>query len=75
VENTAPSPGGAACAGGLFPAGPRNIFSVSNHDLAPDGKCIAALVADDANGEKPPTRLTFLLNFFDEPRRRVPTGK
>jgi hypothetical protein len=31
-----------------------------------DGKRFAAFVADDANGEKPPTHLTFLLNFFDE---------
>jgi hypothetical protein len=32
-------------------------------------------VADDANGQKPLTHLTFLLNFFDELRRKVPTGK
>jgi serine/threonine-protein kinase len=42
------------------------------YDLAPDGKRLAAMLADDANGEKPPTHLTFLLNFFDELRRRAP---
>ena len=42
------------------------------YDLAPDGKRLAAFVADDANGEKLPTHLTFLLNFFDELRRKVP---
>jgi hypothetical protein len=46
-----------------------------NYDLAPDGKRLAAMIPDDANGEKPPTHLTFLLNFFDELRRRAPAGK
>jgi serine/threonine-protein kinase len=45
------------------------------YDLAPDGKRLAAMVADDASGEKPTTNLTFLLNFFDELRRRAPEGK
>ena len=43
-----------------------------NYDLAPDGKRLAAMVADDANAGKPPTHLTFLLNFFDELRRKAP---
>ena len=47
----------------------------SNYDLAPDGKRLAALVADNADGEKPLTHLTFLLNFADELRRKAPTGK
>lgn len=42
--------------------------------LAPVG-ATAAMLADDANGEKPPTHLTFLLNFFDELRRRAPATK
>jgi hypothetical protein len=46
-----------------------------NYDLAPDGKRLAAFVADDAKGEKPLTHLTFLLNFFDELRRKAPVGK
>jgi Tol biopolymer transport system component len=46
----------------------------ANYDLSPDGERLAAMVAD-SNGEKPPTHLTFLLNFFDELRRRVPEGK
>ena len=46
-----------------------------NYDLAPDGKRLAALLADDANGEKLPTHLTFLLHFFDELRRRAPGGR
>ena len=39
-------------------------FSVSlgDYDFAPDGKRLAALVADDAKDEKPLTHLTFLLN-------------
>ena len=53
----------------------RNLGNYSNYDLAPDGKRLAAFVADEANGEKPLTHLTFLLNFFDELRRKVPVGK
>jgi serine/threonine-protein kinase len=44
------------------------------YDLAPDGKRLAALMANRADREKPVTHLTFLLNFFDELRRRVPVG-
>jgi len=35
----------------------------------------AAIIADDANGDKPITHLTSLLNFFDELRRRAPASK
>jgi serine/threonine-protein kinase len=52
----------------------RNSAS-PNYDLAPDGKRLAATVAGDANNEKPTTHLTFLLNFFDELRRKAPGGK
>jgi hypothetical protein len=41
-----------------------------NYDLAPDGKHLAAILLN--NGA--PTHLTFLLNFFDGLRRRVPVG-
>jgi Tol biopolymer transport system component len=50
-------------------------FGESNYDLAPDGKHLAAMVAGDASSDKPPTHLTFLLNFFDELRRRAPASK
>lgn len=53
----------------------RSISSASIYDLAPDGKRLAAIVADDANGDRPPTHLTFLLNFVDELRRRAPEGR
>jgi serine/threonine-protein kinase len=53
----------------------RDLGITSNYDLAPDGKRLAAMLADDANGDKPPTHLTFLLNFFDELRRRAPSSK
>jgi hypothetical protein len=33
------------------------------------------MLPDDASGEKPPTHLMFLLNFFDELRRRAPVTK
>ena len=53
----------------------RDLGVFSNYNLSPDGKRLAAMVADDATGQKEPTHLTFLLNFFDELRRRAPAGK
>ena len=50
----------------------RGIGNSSNYDLAPDGNRLAAFVAADASVEKPPTHLTFPLNFFDELRRKAP---
>jgi len=42
-------------------------------DIAPDGKRFAVVLYADGTSEyKPSTSLTFLLNFFDELRRRVP---
>jgi Tol biopolymer transport system component len=44
-----------------------------NMDLAPDGKRFAVLMAQQTE-PRSPTEVTFLLNFFDELRRRVPTA-
>jgi serine/threonine-protein kinase len=49
---------------------------VSNLDLAPDGKRFAVFPAPETAGpEKGSVHVTFLLNFFDELRRRVPAGR
>ncbi len=49
---------------------------VRAYDLAPDGKRFAVVLnADGTADPKPITHLTFLLNFFDDLRRRVPAGK
>lgn len=53
----------------------RAIGLVSNYDLAPDGQRLAAIVAGDAEVEKPTTHLTFLLNFYDELRRKAPAAR
>jgi Tol biopolymer transport system component len=46
-----------------------------NVDLAPDGKRIIALMpVETAEGQKARNHVIFLENFFDELRRRVPTG-
>jgi Tol biopolymer transport system component len=45
--------------------------STKSYDPAPDGKSIVALMPADTS-EEPHDRLIFLLNFFDELRRRVP---
>jgi serine/threonine-protein kinase len=75
---------GYAAKGDSFAAGKTRLWTetrlrnlgFSNYDLAPDGKRLAAMLAgDDANDGKGPTHLTFLLNFFDELRRKVPVGK
>jgi eukaryotic-like serine/threonine-protein kinase len=43
--------------------------------IAPDGKRIAAFPMPEATAEdKSPGHVTFLLNFFDELRRKVPVG-
>jgi serine/threonine-protein kinase len=53
-----------------------DLGQIQSYDLAPDGKRMAALLADsDAGGQNSQTHLTFLLNFFDELRRRAPVTK
>ena len=51
-----------------------NIGINANYDLAPDGKRIVALMpVDTAEGQRAQSHVTFLLNFFDEVRRRTAT--
>jgi len=48
---------------------------IQNNDLAPDGKRIAALMPAGGEGEQAAqNHVVFLMNFFDELRRRVPAG-
>jgi hypothetical protein len=48
---------------------------VYTYDLAPAGKRFAVVLYPDGTAdEKPVTHVTFLLNFFDELRHRVPAG-
>jgi serine/threonine-protein kinase len=52
-----------------------NVGNSSNYDLAPDGKRIIALMPVENEGAgKERNHVTFLLNFFDELRRRVPVN-
>jgi serine/threonine protein kinase len=45
-------------------------------DLAPDGKRFAVVLTPEANtAERGSAHVTFLLNFFDELRRRVPPSR
>src|SRR5262249_51287857 len=47
-----------------------------NYDVSPDGKRIVALMpADDPEAQRGKDHVIFLLNFFDELRRRMPVGK
>jgi len=70
--------------GGAFVAGKPRVWTEaylklngnnSTYDLAPDGKRLAAILADDRVGEKLPSHITFLVNFLDELRRGVPAGE
>jgi hypothetical protein len=50
--------------------------SLMNFAVAPDGKRIAALMAvETIEGQRAQSHVTFLMNFSDELRRKVPVGK
>jgi Tol biopolymer transport system component len=54
----------------------QDISGLPNYDLAPDGKRFAVIPSLMAPADdKGAIHMTFLLNFFDEVRRRVPAGK
>jgi serine/threonine-protein kinase len=46
-----------------------------NYDVAADGKRIAALIPAEGREGQPQHHVVFLLNFFDELRRRVPVER
>jgi hypothetical protein len=50
---------------------PVILSATRSYDPAPDGKSIVALMQADTPDE-PHDRVIFLLNFFDELRRRAP---
>ena len=53
-----------------------SIGAVKNVDLAPDGKRVVALMpVETTAGQKAQNQVTFLLNFSDEVRRKVPATK
>ena len=41
-------------------------------DLAPDGKRFVVFLAPESPGGRSNLHVTFLLNFFDELKRRIP---
>jgi serine/threonine-protein kinase len=70
---------GYTVSGGAFVAGKPRFWGEKKDlsvwfDLAPDGKRFA-VVHEAATEQKGPTHVTFLLNFFDELRRRSPASK
>jgi len=50
-----------------------NFSTTRSYDPAPDGKHVVALMPAETTQE-PRDRVIFLLNFFDELRRRAPSG-
>jgi hypothetical protein len=69
--------------GGSFQPGNSRVWSDKllfrpanlNLDLHPDGKRFAVFQMPEAATEAGPLHATFLLNFFDELRRRLPLNK
>ena len=57
----------------------RRIGDAGGHDIfavAPDGKRIVALMpVETTEGQKAQNQVTFLMNFSDELRRKVPKGE
>jgi hypothetical protein len=54
----------------IFTPGGRRYF-----DLHPDGKCFAVFPRPESSEKPGNLHVTFLLNFFDEVRRRAPADK
>jgi hypothetical protein len=52
----------------------QDVSENLTYDLAPDGKSFAVFLKASAPEEKGAVHMTFLLNFFDELRRRVPVA-
>jgi len=51
-----------------------NMGSIQNYGLAPDGRIAAPMPVEGPEDQRALNHVTFLLNFFDELRRRVPSG-
>jgi serine/threonine protein kinase len=52
----------------------RQTGLVMNLDLAPDGKRFAVFPAANPANDKSPLQITFLMNFFEDVRRKVAEG-
>jgi hypothetical protein len=52
-----------------------DIGPQANFDVAPDGKRVIGILPGRQDGQTPKHQVVFLLNFFDELRRRVPVEK
>lgn len=51
---------------------PADLGGAYAYDLPPDGRQLAAVILAGGAEEKPITDLAFMVNFFDELKRRVP---
>jgi hypothetical protein len=47
----------------------------TGYDLHSDGKRVAVLRAPEAGASSAANKVSFIFNFFDELRRKVPSGK
>lgn len=52
------------------------LIGTASYDVAPDGNHIAALMpVETSESQQSQNHVIFLMNFFDELRRKVPAGK
>jgi hypothetical protein len=51
------------------------VTANGSYDLAPDGRIVGLFPAEDEAANRSQSHVTFLINFADEIRRRVGTGK
>jgi Tol biopolymer transport system component/predicted Ser/Thr protein kinase len=64
--------GDSFVAGKPRPFGGTRTLVEPGFEVSIDGKRVAAMVSDESDGPKVNLHVTFLLNFFDELKRRVP---
>ena len=63
-------------AGQPRPWSEKVVQNANGFDLTPDGKrAVVVTLTSGANPAERPTHVTFLLNFADELRRKVPAEK
>jgi len=55
--------------------GPLPLAQVLQFDVHPDGRRFAVLKAPATGETSPANKVSFIFNFFDELRRKVPPGK
>jgi len=61
----------------LLLEGPFGVTTplLRSYDVAPDGRFVTTVSIDERAEDQPVTRLNIVLNWFEELKQRVPTGR